>query len=213
MEQTTLLFTEGWGVCVILVAAMAIGYFFWHPLFYGATIFLLFGFYFFRNPMRINQDALKNHNLILAPADGKVIAVTKDTLDAKEYAYRISIFLSIWDVHVNWTPIAGIVENITYRPGTFTLAWLPKSAEENERNTVTITSDNGKRVMVRQIAGTVARKISCWVHPQERLSVGQKIGMIKFGSRVDLFLPVDVKICVKEGERVSGGDTVVAEFN
>lgn len=208
----SLFLTEGFVVFVITAAAMLLGLFFWSPLFYGATIFLLFGFYFFRNPMRCNSEALKDFNLILAPADGKVIAVTNDTLDAKEYAHRISIFLSVWDVHVNWTPIAGTIEKITYRPGTFTLAWLPKSAEENERNELMIMSDNGNRVQVRQIAGTVARRISCWVMPNERVSACQKIGMIRFGSRVDLFLPADVKILVKEGDHVSGGQTVVAEF-
>ncbi|EKD48988.1 MAG: Phosphatidylserine decarboxylase proenzyme [uncultured bacterium] len=210
--QFPLLFTDGIHVLLITIVALISGFIFWRPLFYSAFIFLIFSFYFFRNPARCNPDALHNPHLILAPADGKVIAVTHDTLDAQEYAYRISIFLSVWDVHINWTPIAGTIESIHYRPGTFTLAWLSKSAQENERNELQIKSDNGNSILVRQIAGTIARKISCWVKPHERLEVCQKIGMIRFGSRVDLFLPAHVKILVAEGDRVVGGATVVAEF-
>ncbi len=210
--QIPLLITQGTVVFCITILAIAIGFFYSRVAFYGALFSLLFSFYFFRNPDRINEKAVRNSNLIVAPADGKIVAVTRDTLDASQYAYRISIFLSIFDVHVNWTPIAGTVENIAYRPGTFTLAWLDKSAKENERNDVTILSDNGDQVMVRQIAGAVARRINCWVAPNQVLKVGQKIGMIRFGSRVDLFLPENVRIMVKEGQCVRGGDTIVAEF-
>ena len=191
---------------------MAFGWFVWSPLFYAACAFLLFSFYFFRNPDRICPEALHNTNIIVAPADGKVIAVTKDVLDAHEYATRISIFLSPWDVHVNWTPISGIIESISYRPGSFTLAYLPKSAIENERNELVILSDNGEKIMMRQIAGTIARRISCWVTPKEKVAVCQKIGMIRFGSRIDLFLPKNVRILVKKDEQVWGGQTIVAEF-
>ena len=210
--QLPLLITQGTVVFCITLLAIAIGFFYSRIIFYSSLSFLLFSFYFFRNPDRINEKAVHNFNLIVAPADGKIVAVTRDTLDAPEYAYRISIFLSLFDVHVNWTPIAGVVENITYRPGTFTLAWLDKSAQENERNNITLLSDNGNRIMVRQIAGAVARRINCWVAPNQLLKVGQKIGMIRFGSRVDLFLPENVRILVQEGQYVQGGDTIVAEF-
>jgi len=210
--ELPLLFTQGSIVFGVTMIAILVGLFFNKVLFYGAFLFLLFSFYFFRNPDRINDHAVKNHALILAPADGRVVAVTRDVVDAGKYAHRISIFLSLFDVHVTWTPIAGMVENITYRPGTFTLAWLDKSAKENERNDISIMSDNGNRVMVRQIAGAIARRINCWVSPQDELRVGQKIGMITFGSRVDLFLPEGVTILVQEGDCVKGGDTIVAEF-
>ncbi len=207
-----LLFTEGSIVLLVTLFCMAIGLMFWHPLFYISTLFLIFSIYFFRNPVRCNQDALHNTDIILAPADGKVIAVTDDVLDKTEYAHRISIFLSVFDVHVNWTPIAGTIEKITYRPGIFTLAWLPKSAEENERNDIAIMSDNGHRILVRQIAGMVARRIACWVQPGQYVSACEKIGMIRFGSRVDLFLPANISIKVKEGDYVSGGQSIIATF-
>lgn len=210
--QIPLLITQGSFVFCITLFAVIIGFFYSRIILYSSLLFLLFSFYFFRNPDRINMRAVRNSNLIVAPADGKIVAVTRDTLDAPEYTYRISIFLSLFDVHVNWTPIAGVVEGVAYRPGTFTLAWLDKSAQENERNDVTILSDKGNRIMVRQIAGAVARRINCWVAPNQLLKVGQKIGMIRFGSRVDLFLPENVRILVKEGQCVQGGDTIVAEF-
>ncbi len=207
-----LLFTDSIVVLITTLSLMAFGWLVWPPLFYAACAFLLFSFYFFRNPDRICSDALHNANIITAPADGRVIAVTKDVLDAQEYATRISIFLSLWDVHVNWTPIAGTIESISYRPGTFSLAYLPKSARENERNELVLLSDNGEKIMMRQIAGTVARRISCWVTLKEKVAVCQKVGIIRFGSRVDLFLPKNVRILVKEGKQVRGGETIVAEF-
>ncbi len=210
--KLSLLFTDGIVVLITTLSLMALGWFVWLPLFYVASAFLLFSFYFFRNPDRICSEALPNANVIIAPADGRVIAVTKDVLDAHKYVTRISIFLSLWDVHVNWVPIAGTIESISYRPGTFTLAYLPKSAVENERNELVILSDNGEKIMIRQIAGTVARCISCWVTQKEKVTVCQKVGMIRFGSRVDLFLPKNVRILVKEGEQVWGGQTIVAEF-
>lgn len=207
--QLPLLITQAPLVFYITLFVLIIGFFLSRVLFYSALLFLLFSFYFFRNPERINTRAAHNNQLIVAPADGRVVAITQNR---EGYAHCISVFLSIFDVHVNWMPVAGVVEQIFYRPGTFTLAWLPKSAQENERNDIIIMSDNGMRVMVRQIAGAVARRIDCWVMPHEKLSIGQKIGMIQFGSRVDLFLPERVKILIQEGECVRGGETIIAEF-
>lgn len=206
-----LIWTESFWIVILLAFIAAVGWFFFTPLLYLSFILFAFCFYFFRNPDRVCPEALNDPNVIVCPADGKIVDI--QSLDGKNgYHTKISIFLSPLDVHVNWTPIAGNVEKVEYVPGKFMMAFLPKSSELNEHNDVIIRNQNGQTVLVRQIAGTVARRIVCWISRGESVQVGQKYGMIKFSSRIDLFLPHDVVVNVQMGQKVSGGQTVIARF-
>lgn len=170
---------------------------------------LLFALYFFRNPDRSANKALEL-DAILAPADGKIVAY--EQLEFQEpYAHKISIFLSPLDVHVQWAPVEGKVSNICYKPGKFTPAFLPKSSELNERMDVELIHPKGT-ILMRQIAGTVARRIVVWIHSGQELRQAQKYGMIKFGSRVDIFLPKQVTVLATPGQRVQGGITMVGRW-
>lgn len=172
----------------------------------------LFSLYFFRNPHRICEEALQNDRIVVAPSDGEVVAIEKIEEGFVGLATRISIFLSPLDVHVQWIPLQGIVEQIIYRPGKFVVAYAPKSSEINERNDIYLRTTEGVKLVVRQIAGFVARRICCWVKPQTQVQVGDKYGMIRFGSRVDVIVPRETKIAVKVGDRVYGGHTALAEI-
>jgi len=211
---SNLIWTEGRTILIIAVLVAIFGFFVWKPLFWMTLLFLIWSFYFFRNPERSCAEALKGERIIVCPADGRVVDIQHDTgslLEGK-FAHKISIFLSAFDVHVNRAPIAGVVNHIEYKPGAFKLAFLPKSSLLNEHNDIIITDDKGRSVLVRQIAGLVARRICCWVNKGERLAVGQRYGMIKFGSRVDIFLPDNVIIDLKKGQYVYGGQTVLGRW-
>lgn len=166
---------------------------------------------FFRNPKR---NTIINANHIIAPADGKVVVI-EDTVETeyfKEPRKQISIFMSPFNVHVNRNPISGIVTFFKYHPGKYLLAWDPKSSTENERTTVVVKAQNGTEILFRQIAGFLARRIVWYVREGQPVEQGKEFGFIKFGSRVDVFVPIGTKINVQIGETVSGGNTVIAEF-
>lgn len=211
--HTNLLLTEGIHILLFLSCVGLVSFFYFRPLFYIALGFLLFSFYFFRNPERVCRQAQYDDAVIICPADGKVVDIQYDNNGGfGGYHQKVSIFLSPFDVHVQWAPVAGIVKKVKYRGGTFSLAFLPKSSELNERNDVQIRCSNGRTIIVRQIAGTVARRIRCWVSEGDRLEAGHKYGMIKFGSRVDLLLPANVELAVGLGQRVYGGQTVTGRW-
>lgn len=197
-----LLWTESLWIVFGVGALALFGYFLWPPLILGALLLFLFCFYFFRNPDRVCVPALTDDRVIVCPADGKIVAISPDEK-------KVSIFLSPFNVHVNWTPIGGTIEKITYVPGTFMFALLPKSSEFNEHNDVVIRHPSGKKVTVRQIAGMIARRIVCWAKEGDSVAAGQKYGMIKFSSRVDILLPEGAHLAVKMGDRVYGGQTVL----
>ena len=162
--------------------------------------------FFFRDPRR---EVPEGEGLILAPADGTVVAVAPYPGDElQEEATQVSIFLSVLDVHVNRAPVATVVERIDYRPGTFRLAWRDEASRANEQNLILLKTGGG-RLLVKQIAGFLARRIVCRVAPGQRLETGERIGMILFGSRVDLIIPASAKLSVKPGDRVKGGRSVV----
>ena len=177
----------------------------------SACIGLLFIGYFFRNPERVCRESLIDPACIVCPADGKVVGIESIENDPF-FDKKVAIFLSPFDVHVQWTPYAGIVKDTVYHKGEFAPAFLPKSSLLNERNDVIIQTARGYLLKVRQIAGTIARTIVCWVNPNETLLSNQKFGMIKFGSRVELFLPKEAKIIVSENTYVFGGQTVIARW-
>jgi phosphatidylserine decarboxylase len=167
------------------------------------TIFIIA---FFRNPERRFQDAEK---LVISPADGKVIKIedvdVRGTIDGR--FKKISIFMNVFNVHVNRAPYGGRIEKISYRPGTFVSANLDKASADNERNDVLIRAEDGSAVWTVQIAGLIARRIVCWVREGDTVAKGERFGMIRFGSRVEVFLPADSRIVVRLNDKVRGGQT------
>lgn len=204
---SNLLWTQGIWIAIPLIFCLTLSYLFVWRVRYLFLALFIFSFYFFRNPVRTCNAAYSNNTVIVCPADGKVVDIARDV---DGYTHKISIFLSPLDVHVNWVPIDGTVQEVIYKPGTFSLAFLPKSSALNERNEVVIQNSAGDSVLVRQIAGTVARRICCWVDQHQMVTRGQKFGMIRFGSRVDVLLPKNVTLNVGLGQRVYGGQTVFA---
>ena len=166
---------------------------------------------FFRHPKRVHTVG---ENLIIAPADGKVVVIeeTYEYEVLKDKRIQVSIFMSPLNVHVNRFPIGGTVSYFEYHPGKFLAAWEPKSSTDNERTTVVVSHKNGKQVLFRQIAGALARRIVCYCKQGDAAEQCQQMGFIKFGSRVDLFLPLDAKLKVQLGQAVKGSQTVIAEF-
>lgn len=205
-----LLWSQAPGIVIILALCFLVALYWYRPLLWVIVPAALFSIYFFRNPERVCLPALHDPSIIICPADGKVVSVASNDEDVFEgYAHKVSIFLSPFDVHVNRIPVDGRVESIVYRSGNFSFAFLPKSSDLNERNDVHIRATNNQTVVVRQIAGTIARRICCWVHPDDQVTAGQTFGMIRFGSRVDVLLPRNVHIVVGVGQRVYGGQTVL----
>jgi phosphatidylserine decarboxylase len=166
---------------------------------------------FFRNPKRTTP---KNPNHIIAPADGKVVVI--EEVEEPEYfkdkRKQVSIFMSPLNVHINRFPVGGTVQYVKYHPGLYLVAWHPKSSTENERTTVVVKTDNNQEVLFRQIAGAVARRICYYCKVGDRAEQGGEMGFIKFGSRVDIFLPLTAKVNSKLNDVVKGGETVIAEF-
>jgi phosphatidylserine decarboxylase len=166
---------------------------------------------FFRSPIFSVQ---KNDKHVLAPADGKVVTIeeTEETEYLKGKRRQISIFMSPVNVHVNRMPVGGTISFCTYHPGKYLVAWHPKSSTENERTTVVVKMKDGVEILFRQIAGALARRIKCYVQQNQVLAQGDEFGVIKFGSRVDVFLPLNAKVIVKVGDVTRGGKTVLAEL-
>ncbi|MGN6389240.1 MAG: phosphatidylserine decarboxylase [Burkholderiaceae bacterium] len=173
-------------------------------------IIALFVLQFFRDPAReIPQKA----NAVLSPADGRIVVVEKvlDPYAARE-AIKISVFMNVFNVHSNRSPVDGRIEKAEYFPGRFLNADLDKASLENERNALVITAGNGQTITCVQVAGLIARRILCYVKPQEKLSRGQRYGFIRFGSRVDVYLPLDAVPKVSVGDKVSATETILAEL-
>jgi phosphatidylserine decarboxylase len=176
-----------------------------------SVIFYLLILQFFRNPI---FSITKNNKHVLAPADGKVVVIeeTIETEYFKEKRKQVSIFMSPVNVHVNRMPVSGAISFFKYHPGKYLVAWHPKSSTENERTTIAVRMNNGVEILFRQIAGALARRIKWYVKEGVTLDQGQEFGFIKFGSRVDLFLPLDAKVTVKIGDITKGGRTIIAEL-
>lgn len=166
---------------------------------------------FFRVP---NINNIYEHNEIVCPADGKVVVI--EEVEETEYFHdkriQISIFMSPLNVHANFNPISGIVKYVKYHPGLFLVAWHPKSSTDNERSTVVIEHEKGQSVLFRQVAGAVARRICYYVQPEQKVNAGQEFGFIKFGSRIDVYLPLGSEINVKIGDVVKGRITKLGEL-
>lgn len=179
--------------------------------FVGVAIFLMV-LQFFRSPM---IQVKENPKHILAPADGKIVVIeeTDETEYFLERRIQVSIFMSPIDVHVNRNPVSGVVKYFKYHKGKYLVAWHPKASIENERTTIVYQMNNGIQILTRQIAGALARRIKWYIRESERVKQGQEFGFIKFGSRVDVFLPLDAKIKVDINQKTKGGVTVLAELS
>ena len=178
---------------------------------FTSVVFSILILQFFRNPKRVTPV---NSNHVIAPADGKIV-VLEETVEHeyfKDKRIQVSIFMSPFNVHVNRYPISGEVKFTKYHPGKFLVAWHPKSSTENERTTILVESKKTGPILLRQIAGAVAKRIVLYAKKGEQCSQGHDMGFIKFGSRVDLFLPLDAKINIKINDTVKGGQTIIASF-
>lgn len=180
----------------------------WTVLAAGAAVLTLFVCWFFRNPARsIPQGA----NLIVAPGDGKVIAIDEEFEPRflKDRSVRITIFLNVFDVHINRIPCEGTVQEVQYQPGLFMVASRPEATIKNEQNALMLTTPRGAKVLCVQVAGLIARRIVCWVAAGDRVARGERFGLIRFGSRMDTFVPAGTDVRVRVGERVKGGETIL----
>jgi phosphatidylserine decarboxylase len=186
----------------------------WSPLGWIAVIATFWCAYFFRDPARVTPAGA---GIVVAPADGRICQVTRlmppQELELGERPLdRISIFMSVFDCHVNRSPVTGRIERIVYRAGKFISADLDKASEHNERNSFVLVTDTGQRLAVVQIAGLIARRIVCFSRETETVAVGQRIGMIRFGSRVDVYLPEGTQVLAGEGQTAIAGETVLADL-
>jgi phosphatidylserine decarboxylase len=171
---------------------------------------LLFFLQFFRNPVRTVNPSDK---LIYAPADGKVVVIEQvfEPEFLQKECLQVSVFMSVFNVHANRAPVSGTVSYLKYHPGKYLVAWHPKSSTENERTSIAIRTSGGD-ILLRQIAGALAKRIKYYIHADQTLTQGQEIGFIRFGSRVDLFLPLNTQIEVKIGDKVFGNQSVIGRF-
>ena len=207
-----------WGGLLLLLAINSAPYFGIEnkiPFYCIATVSLIvYGIMvnFFRCPIRLfEQDTEK---VVVAPADGKVVVI--EEVDENEYFHdrrlMISIFMSLVNVHANWYPVDGVVKKVWHQNGRFMKAWLPKASTDNERSAVIIETPEGVEVMARQIAGAMARRIVTYAEPGEECIIDEHMGFIKFGSRVDVYLPLGTEVMVKMGQLTTGNQTVIAKL-
>lgn len=196
---------------IIPVSVLALLSAYWGLSVIAVPLVLLAAFvaYFFRNPRRTVPSG---ENLIVSPADGKVVQIVPLAAEDKELpgGQRVSIFLNIFDVHVTRAPMRGELERLEYRRGKFKVAYDEEASRVNEQNILTIRGQVGC-IVVKQIAGLIARRVVCWKRPGQTLMRGELFGLIRFGSRVDVLLPKDVRILIKVGDRVKGGISVIGE--
>lgn len=177
-----------------------------------SAIFFLLVVNFFRSPRRNYKG--ERENVVLSSVDGTVVAIEEvyEGEYFKRNVMQVSVFMTVFNVHANWSPVEGVVKYAVHHAGRYLSAYLPKSSTENERSTIVIETDNGHEILMRQVAGAIARRIVTYAEPGERVSVDEHIGFIKFGSRIDLYLPLDSEILVKLGDKTVGGMTQIAKL-
>ena len=206
-------------IALFLILTIIMGWF-WSPLNFIGIILTLWCIYFFRNPPRVTPilSGLNANNLIISPADGKVIEISEITpseeIGLPEGKWkRVCIFMNVFDVHVNRSPMLGQITYKKYVPGSFFNASLDKASEENERLILNMDTENGKKIAFVQIAGLVARRIICDVEIGNSLKAGEIFGLIRFGSRVDIYFPSDVSIMILKGQKTIAGETIIGNFS
>ncbi|MEY2776429.1 MAG: hypothetical protein RLY30_527 [Pseudomonadota bacterium] len=202
---------EGWGILAAsILVALVLGWLNLDLLTLVAWVFVVFALQFFRDPARVPPPEL---DAITSPADGQIVYVgnAPDPFTG-ESVLKISVFMNVFNVHSNRAPIAGQVGQVVYSPGKFVNASLDKASTENERNAVEITDSAGRRLACVQVAGLVARRILCYVQPGDRVERGMRYGFIRFGSRVDVFLPLGSRSLVAVGQKVAAHSTALAQW-
>ncbi len=204
------------GLGIILILAGVYFNRFWLTLILEilGVLLILFTLWFFRDPERnIPDSALNNNSIVLSPADGKVVEIAEETENVylKDKCIRISIFLSPLDVHVNRSPVTGLIEYFKYHPGKYLVAWHPKSSSKNEQTNIGVVNEHGK-IFFKQIVGVLARRLVWDIEEGDSLKVGQRFGMMKFGSRMDISVHPNSEIKVKVGDKVKAGITEIAKL-
>ncbi|OFX40320.1 MAG: phosphatidylserine decarboxylase [Bacteroidetes bacterium GWA2_32_17] len=220
--SATKIHKEGYNIIaffgIFLIFANIVFYYFlnnYHIIDYSFTvisaIFFTLVILFFRVPRRV---LFGEENKIYAPADGKIVVIEQvfEKEYFKDYRTQVSIFMSPFNVHVNWVPVSGVVQYLQYHPGNYFVAWKPKASEENERFTTVFKTKDNIEILMRQIAGKIARRIVSYAKTETEYKSGEQIGIIKFGSRVDIFLPSNAKILVELNQKVKGNKTLIAEL-
>ncbi len=193
------------GLAILLVVFVLLGWTFLTILTLIATLLVI---NFFRDPERVIPQV---PHAVLAPADGQVVFAGKafENRFLNRETLKISIFMSIFSVHVNRIPFSGEVESVHYEKGTFVAAHLDKASQKNEHNAVVLRITGGRKIVFVQIAGLVARRIDCWLKPGDRVQRGERFGMIRFGSRLDIFVPVDSRLAISKGRYVRAGESIL----
>ena len=205
---------EGWRFVAIFAAVTLLLFWLWTPLGWLGVLLTIWCYYFFRDPVR---SVPQGEGLILSPADG-VVSLIEPAVPPPELGLgpesllRVSVFMSVFNCHVNRMPIAGKIAAIAYRPGKFVSASLDKASSDNERNSLAIEMADGRKLVVVQIAGLVARRIVCWGRVGQSLRTGDRFGLIRFGSRLDVYLPAGVAPLVALGQTMIAGETVLADL-
>lgn len=204
----TFLLSIAISICVLSLMNFSVASWIITGILIGFTIFILS---FFRSPDREQKGT---GNLVSAPADGRIVIIQE--VQENEYFHKkvlqISIFMTFFNVHVNWYPISGKITYYKYHPGHYFAAFYPKSSDKNERTSIVIKNSDGVEILTRQIAGLYARRIVCYAEKWKQVEAGGSEGFIKFGSRADLFIPLDSKLKVKLGDKVKGSESIIAEL-
>jgi phosphatidylserine decarboxylase len=205
---------EGWKFVAIFAVATLILFAIWEPLGWIGVVLTIWCYYFFRDPVRHTPT---RDGLLVSPADG-IISLIEDAAPPPELGLgdekltRVSVFMNVFNVHVNRAPIAGTIDQVAYKPGKFLNASLDKASEDNERNSIVIRMEDDRILPVTQIAGLVARRILCEVREDQSMETGERFGLIRFGSRVDVYLPSGVEPMVSVGQTMVAGETVLADL-
>ena len=181
------------------------------PVQMASLLLVIFNLHFFRKPAR---RFFPDERSVISPADGRIMVVEKVTEQEyfRDERIQVSIFMSVWNVHINWFPVSGTISYRKYHPGKYLVARLPKSSEENERSTTVVCMQDGTEILIRQIAGAVARRIISRGEKDQQVSQGEELGFIRYGSRVDVLLPPDAKVYVQPGDQASGCLTQIARL-
>ena len=214
-EGTQTLIWGGIGLAILCVlVGWAFGFtsiFFYLLLVLSITLYLVV-VNFFRCPIRLFEGATER--IVVAPCDGKVVVV--EEVEENEYFHdrrlMVSIFMSIFNVHANWVPVDGVVKKVEHHDGRYMAAWLPKASTDNERSTVVIETPEGIDILTRQVAGAVARRVVTYTAVEEECFIDEHLGFIKFGSRVDVYLPLGTEVLVKVGQKATGNQTIIAKL-
>lgn len=203
---------EGWPFVAVGVGVGVVGTALdWSILLWMGSAFAAFSLYFFRNPRRQSPDDPK---AIVSPADGRVVSICEAVEDdfANTPMRRVSVFMSPLNVHVNRIPVPGIIKGVRYYPGKFFVASVDKASTENERNVMVVETADGQPIVFTQIAGWLARRILCYVRPGDVVRRGDRCGLIRFGSRVDIFIPLEAELKVERNQIVTAGETVIGRL-